>query len=246
MRRFWADRRLFFHGKTVLLKGDLFRHITKVCRIQKGESFLLLAGGAQKHRVRLISTGPSFGKALVEETFPLPPPPKPDIHLFLSLPRLKTADAVLEKAAELDVKSFQPFVSEFSFLKKNPAAFSEGKFKRWRSLADAAAAQSLRAAPLEIFPLKRFQDLSFSAEKTVLRLMAYEGGGAAPLDLKSLSRSSPSQIALFVGSEGGFSHQEAEFFQKKGGRLFSLGERILRVETACIAALSLLKHAFHH
>lgn len=242
MRRFWVDHS-FLRGDYFLLKGDLYRHIIQVCRIKKGESFELLSQGIQKYRVRLDSIHSSYGTALIEKTYPVPPPPKPEIHLALSLPRLKTADAILEKAVELGVKSFHPFVSEFSFF-KNTNSFSERKFKRWKNIVTTASAQTIRTELLEIFPLTNFKDLPVSKEVDIW--MAYEGMNYKMYDFGKIEKTQNKQIWLFIGSEGGFSPAEAEWISKeKGGRLFSLGEQILRVETACIMALTLLKYRYH-
>ena len=243
MRRFWVDRR-FLQGNHFTLQGDLYRHIVRVCRIKKGESFELLAEGVQKYQVRLVSTQSSQGLASIEKTYAVPPLPKPEIHLALSLPRLKTADAVLERVVELGVKAFHPFVSEFSFF-KSTASFSEKKYDRWRSIIAAACAQSVRTEPLEIHPLTEFKRLSIP--KDAKAWMAYEGLNHIPYfdDEVKLKEVLPSQVWLFIGSEGGFSKQEADFFSQNGGKLFSLGDQILRVETACLMALSLLKYHYH-
>lgn len=244
MRRFWVDRS-FLRGDHFLLKGDLYRHVTRICRIKKGESFELLSQGIQKYKVRLDSAYSSYGTALIEKTCPVARSPKPEIHLALSLPRLKTADAILEKAVELGVKSFHPFVSEFSFF-KNTNSFSDRKFKRWKNIVATASAQTIRTELLEIFPLTSFKDLPIP--KKVDIWMAYEGMNSKMYDFGKIEKTQnkPSGVWLFIGSEGGFSPAEAEWISKeKGGRLFSLGERILRVETACIMALALLKYRYH-
>ena len=242
MRRFWVDRR-FLQGNHFILQGDLYRHIAHVCRIRKGESFELLAEGVQRYQVRLVSTHSSQGLASIEKTYVVPPLPKPDIHLALSLPRLKTADAVLERAVELGVKAFHPFVSEFSFF-KSTASFSEKKYNRWKSIVTTACAQSVRTEILEISPLTEFAKLSVPKDAEVW--MAYEGSNEIPyFDEMDQKKEPPVQVWLFIGSEGGFSKQEADFFSQRLGRLFSLGDQILRVETACLMALSLLKYRYH-
>lgn len=245
MRRFWVDH-CFLQGNHFLLKGDLYRHIARVCRIKKGESFELLAEGIHKYQVRLDSVYSSYGLALIEKIYPVPPLPKPEIHLALSLPRLRTADAILEKAVELGVKAFHPFVSEFSFF-KNARSFSEQKLKRWKSIITTASAQSLRTELLEIFPLTDFKNLPIPMGEDIW--MAYEGKSSKMYGFDERAgekKNNPSEVWLFIGSEGGFSLAEAEWFSKeKGGRLFSLGEQILRVETACIMALALLKYRYH-
>lgn len=245
----------FLRKDHFLLKGDLYRHVTRVCRIKKGESFELLSEGIHKYQVRLDLVHSSYGTALIEKAYPVPPLPQPEIHLALSLPRLKTADAILEKAVELGVKAFHPFVSEFSFF-KNTRSFSEQKFKRWKNIVTTASAQTVRTELLKTYPLTNFKDLPLPKEGDIWMAyegmtdedMAYRGVNSEIYDFDKIQKTNcePSEVWLLIGSEGGFSPAEAEWISKeKGGRLFSLGERILRVETACIMALALLKYRYH-
>lgn len=244
MRRFWADRHCL-KGPHFVLAGDLFHHVVRVCRIRKGERFELLCQGLQKYQVQLDSVRSSNALALIEKTYPVPPLPKPELHLALSLPHLRIADKILASAVELGIRAFHPFVSEFSFF-KNADSVSGKKIQRWQSIANQAQAQSLRTEPLEICPVRDFKNLSLPENTPCW--MAYENlPGSFGLNEKDkdTTLNSLKEVWLFIGSEGGFSESEAQLFCSKGGRLFSLGEQILRVETACLTGLALLKYRYH-
>lgn len=96
------------------------------------------------------------------------------------------------------------------------------------------------------------QDLwqEFNPSEACRGLFAYEGNATAGIKskLQSIRAQEPNlkQFWIFVGSEGGFSQTEVELFQSKGLGSVTLGDQVLRVETACIALLAVLKYEFGH
>ena len=248
--RFWIDRACL-RGTEFLIKGQLYHHICQVCRIQKGEVFELFCEGLQKYQVSLQRVSASQAVAKILKVFPVPPLKTPYLHLALSVPRPSKLDFIVEKAVELGVKGFCPFVSELSWIKK-AKNFSASKSARLEKIACQSLALSGRTEPLKIHPLSPLKEIS--PPTRAIALMAYEGSSSdkqlplfadlADHQLAGLSPP-PSELWLFIGSEGGFSAEEARHFSLKQRHfLFSLGERILRVETACLFGLSILKQHF--
>ena len=242
MRRFWIDPSCHKNGEFIL-KGDLFHHVCHVSRIQKGEPFELLSGGQRKYKVELSAVSRFKATARVLEICPVPPLKTPYLHLALSLPRLHKVDSLLEKAVELEVKDFHPFVSRLSFF-KNPEQVPLTRGDRWRKIISQASVVSERSRLMTVHPVKRLKDIRIPKEH--LALMAYEGTDIGqPLKRILAVKGKFKEIWLFIGSEGGFSREEAEEFSKGGGEIVSFGDRILRVETACLAGLSILKYHYH-
>ena len=243
MMRFWIDRS-FLKNKKFLIKDSLYHHICRVCQIQKGELFELYCEGLQRYKVTLSSVSPSKALADVLEVHPVPPLKKPYLHLALSLPRLPKVSSLIEKAVELGVKEFHPFISTFSFLKK-PSKISLECQKRWSKIAEQNLALSGRTELMIIHPFCFFQEIRIP--KGDLAFIAYEGDNQGILLSEMLEKQSkPHAVWLFIGSEGGFSLEEIkEFSLKKKAFIFSMGEQILKVETACLFALSVLKYHYH-
>ena len=243
MRRFWIDRSCK-QDQEFILKDKLYHHICRVSRLQKGEIFELFAEGVQKYVVELTSVSSSQARAQILETHPVPLLPKPYIHLALSIPRLTKMDFILEKSVELGVKEIHPLFSELSFVKK-PDQISESRKRRWQTLQEMACAVSGRTEPLKVSVPCSFKDLEWPAKTQAL--MAFEGEQTTSLKqlLNHESCQSLEDIWIFIGSEGGFSQEEAEIFSKRNGKVFSLGNQILRVETACLMSLSILKYHYH-
>ena len=241
MLRFWIDQSCL-KNKEFLIKNSLYHHICQVCRMKKGDIFELYCEGSQKYKVILSSVFFKKAKASILETYPAPLLKKPYLHLVLSLPRLSKADFLIEKIAELGVKEFHPFISQLSFLKK-PSDLSFARQNRWKKIAEQSQALSGRTEPLIIHPLCQLREIKIP--KKDLALMAYEGKQGLKLSTILKKELKPPALWLFIGSEGGFSPEEAKAFSlREKAFVFSMGEQILRVETACLFGLSALK--FHY
>ena len=239
MPRFWIDRSCLREGR-FLIKGPLYHHICRVCRIKKGAPFELYCEGLQKYRVALSFISRSEARASILKAYPVPPLKNPRLRLALSLPRPAKMDSLIEKAVEMGVKEICPFVSAFSFLKK-PRQISPARESRWKKIARQSLAQSGRAEPLILKPCRFLQDIKIPKEEPAF--MAYEGENRRrPLPALLKKYPQPASVWLFIGSEGGFSAEEArEFCQRENSFAFSFGDQILKVETACLFGLSLLK-----
>ena len=242
MRRFWLDRSCLLDGE-FLIKGSSYHHIVTVSKIKKGEPFEVFVEGYQKYEAALTSISHSKATAKILSVKPASAIPKPYIHLAVSVPRFSKLDLIVEKSVELGIKEIHPFISELSFIRK-ASDFSESKHKRLNKIIESALAVSGRTEKPIFHQACTFQEIE--VPKNHLALMAYiqERDKSLKSVLNSLS-STPEQIWLFVGSEGGFTEEESVHFVKQGGHLFSLGEQILRVETACLLALSALKYHYH-
>jgi 16S rRNA (uracil1498-N3)-methyltransferase len=245
MRRYWIDKKDLFQQQ-VNFTGDVFHHIFDVCRQEVGSKFEVLGHGTNAFLVEVLSVGKKQAVAKVLETREIALLPKPHLVLALSVSRFPVMDAVVEKAVEMGVQRIQPFYSDFSFVRKADGV-SENKIERWKKIIVSATQQSGRGELMQISAPLGFEELgkSFNQNTNRMGLFAYEGH--ATLGIKSYLKSHANlqrleEIWLFVGSEGGFSQTEVQSFQKWSLQPVSLGDQILRVETACIASLAVLKY----
>lgn len=270
MRRFWVGEENIFSttsGTFFKIEGQLFHHVCEVCRYKKGDQVEFLTKNSGRYVVEIVErkTKVALARMLKKKSSPsLSSSSYPSFHLALSLARLSTMDAVIEKASELGVESFQPFISDFSFLKKKES-LSEARKKRWSRIAESACQQSNRTQPMKIHSPLFLEELwlkweSLKNKGGVGGVLAYEGecqrelgeilvspelAGSFSLPSSSSSLNSWTDfcdIWLFVGSEGGFSPLEVEGFSKRGLFPVSMGSLVLKVETACVALVSVMKH----
>lgn len=237
-----------FQGSEVEITGDVFHHIFDVCRQAQGSKFEVLGDGKKAHLVEVTSVSKKSATAQILESRDLPVPSKPHIVLALSVPRFPVMEAVVEKAVELGVHRIEPFFSDFSFVRKSQS-LPENKIDRWSKIIISATQQSGRG---DLMTIAEAQDLEallskFNRTGKTRGLFAYEG--SSTLSIKKALESPKGHLKenleefwVFVGSEGGFSHNEVEIFKHHGLESVTLGDQVLRVETACIALLAILKY----
>jgi 16S rRNA (uracil1498-N3)-methyltransferase len=146
---------------------------------------------------------------------------------------------------ELGVFEIRPFVSDFSFLRK-VSEISPARIARWEKLAQAATQQSGRGDVLSVRPAVTLEQLlkDFNQQPSTAGLFPYEGEAQVRLTqaIQEAKAKNPENLWLFVGSEGGFSPREVQIFGFNGLKPVSMGSQILRVETACVALVSIIKY----
>ena len=165
--------------------------------------------------------------------------PQIRIHLFQALPKGEKLDLVIQKSVECGVYDITPFESERCIVKFKADA-EERKRERRNKIALEAAKQSGRGIIPVVNTTLTFEQMLTEAKRSDAVIFCYEGEGTQPLGkiLPGIKKSGAGDIAVIVGSEGGFSVCEAEMAEKSGFFMAGLGKRILRTETAPLFALS--------
>ncbi len=243
-RRFYIDRHLV-QTNEVRIQGDLAHHIREVCRFNQGDQFELLPGDGRALLVEIVAVSSRELQTRIVSERVIPEPAGPRVVLCLSLPKLPKVDWIVEKCVELGVAEIRPFVSDYSFLRK-VAEVSPNRLQRWEKLVQAATQQSGRGDRMPLHLPVTLPALleEFNRKSQLAGLFLYEG--EAPLNLRealqSILSTGSKELWVFVGSEGGFSQSEVEAFASVGLRPVSLGAQILRVETACVAIVSIIKY----
>ena len=244
----------------VRLEGGDYRYLVSVRRLAPGEYFPALLPGGGEVSVRVLSVDNrtlvgeiSHNNCNREKHLPALPP----IILLQALPRSDKMDLIVRQAAEGGTAEIVPFVSEFSAAKitgadrqkiqdnqrlsDNHRLSDNPKLSRWRRIIREARQQSGSAVATEIHPPVSMDGLFSYWEQ-----MKTGKSGAAgllfhhlPLAQESLHGyldTYPETVAIAIGPEGGFSSAEAERFIAAGFRPFTIGENILRTETAALYA----------
>jgi len=159
--------------------------------------------------------------------------PPCSITLYQALPKGDKMDSIIQKAVECGVARIVPFESERCIVRYKPDAEPHKRARRQR-IADEAAKQCGRGILPEVGDTVSFEKVLQSAADAALTLFCYEGDGTVPIGalLSSHKLCAGQEIALIIGSEGGFSLREAEEARARGFAMTGLGPRILRTETA--------------
>lgn len=250
MKRFWVEKKHFYNDE-VTIEGDTYHHICDVCRQDVGSKFEILSDGmayfVELTRLNVVK-GKKSATAMIKEVREAPAPKKPYIHLAVSISKFQTMDTIVEKAVELGVHTLHPFVSEFSFIREKNSERLTEKLERWERIVKAATQQTGRGDLMKISSIFTLKELLGKMNQTdrSAGLFPYEGESeqTVSIAIKTMKAESPENIWLFVGSEGGFSHQEVAFFKENGLKSSTLGDQVLRVETACLSLVSILKYEF--
>lgn len=249
MRRYWIEAK-DRAGDVVVFRGETHHHIFDVCRQEVGSKFEVLTEDGKAALVEVTRADKKSAEARVLEERAIPPLKNPLIRIALAVPRFPVMDAVLEKAVELGVKTVQPVFSDFSFV-RTASSLSDGKIQRWDKIIRSATQQCGRGELMDLPQAVKLDELveSLNRKPGFAGLFAYEGSSVLSVrqalhGMKSKAPQGLDEVWLFVGSEGGFSDREVSLFKGLGLQPVTLGAQVLRVETACMALVSVLKYEF--
>jgi 16S rRNA (uracil1498-N3)-methyltransferase len=143
-------------------------------------------------------------------------------------------ELVLQKGVELGVTAFVPFISERCVARKESAA----KIERWRKIIQEAAEQSERLILPVLHPTISFDEACRSVKQPALLFWEEEKSTNLKQTLQNPPLKDAAVLNLFIGPEGGFPEHEKELAQQHGIAIARLGKRVLRAETAGLAAIS--------
>jgi 16S rRNA (uracil1498-N3)-methyltransferase len=266
MRKYWVTKDSI-QGDQVIFRDEVFHHIFDVCRQDVGFKFEILCGDQKAQLVEVISVSKKQATAKILSVREIPALPLPHIHFVLSVPRFNVMEDVVEKSVEMGIHSIHPCFSDFSFVRKS-SNLPESKIERWKKIVISATQQCGRGELMNISETTDLKNIlkDFNRTKGRMGLFAYEGQAALNIRdyLENLQKGNSegkhegdgttdqakefgktlTEVWVFVGSEGGFSVGEVQEFQAVGLQPVTLGEQVLRVETACITLAAILKYVF--
>ena len=224
-----ADGRAYIAGADAL-------HIAKALLMRPGEAQTLCDGKGTDFDGVLETVTDRQVTVRISASRPSQAEPTLAVTLYQGLPKGDKMDWIIQKAVELGVTAVVPVATRRSVARLEGKA--DKKQERWQRIAAEAAGQCGRGMlPSVERPLSWSQALSrLSGEPA---LVFYEGGGRP---LRELVTPSTRRLSVFVGPEGGFDPEEIDAIRRQGGGVATLGPRILRCETAPLAALTLLMH----
>lgn len=235
--------------ETFHLKGPEAFHLVKVLRVQPGQSVTLFDGRGSRFEgvvESVLEDGSVTGK--ITQRISGPTRAGAEVHLYMGLLKSSHWDFVLEKGTELGAASFTPITTPRTvvLLREERA---KAKQERWDRVIMAAAKQCQRASLPKVQAPAEFRDAikACTGRDGSVTALAWEGmcGSAAHETLSPVLRAATQTqpvVNLFIGPEGGFSDNEVELARTLGAVVFGLGPRILRAETAAMAALAAIQY----
>jgi len=242
MPTFFVERRNI-EGDTALLSGTEAGHMLRSLRLSVGDSFYAFDEEGNRYRMRILEATSRSLRAEVLETAPPEPPPDVEITLLVGLPKADKMDFILEKATELGCSRVVPFRSSRT-IPRLDGREARRKILRWERVALAAAKQCGSGRVPEIPGLVSFPEAIAIGARSAGRIVLYEGVGRFGLAQALAGMETADSVALLIGPEGGFSEEEVREAESAGFVRTGLGQRILRVETAALAAVAMVTYHF--
>lgn len=231
-------------GARVALPQDAAHHAVRVLRLGENDLVRLFNGDGCEYRARIVRFDKQGAVVLIESSTPLSCESVLNVLLVQGISSGERMDYTLQKSVELGVGAIQPIQAERSVVKLSGERMQK-RMHHWQSVVASACEQSGRNVVPEVRPVSGLTEwlggqasgVGRQASDKVLRIhLAPE----AELRLRDLEKPT-GQVVLAAGPEGGFSDNEQAALQQQGFVAVRLGPRILRTETAALAALAALQ-----
>lgn len=240
MNRFFVQPEDISDGLAVI-RGEDVKHIKLVLRMREGDALMLCDSANTEYSGRVRSIGDDQVSVELDDGKPCEAELAYTVTLLQGLPKAGKMETIVQKCVELGITDFIPAAAARSVVKLTAKEF-EKKRQRYQKVANESAKQARRGILPRVGELKSFYEIDYSAYDLVLLFYEEEQERSLKMALKELDHA-PQSVALVIGPEGGLEKEEVEHIQRQGGVCVSLGKRILRTETAGMAALAMLQYA---
>lgn len=230
-------------GREVLLPDQAGEHVARVLRLERGHPLILFNGDGCEYDATLATLAKRAVSAEIHAVRQVDRESSLKLTLAQGIARGEKMDWILQKATELGVVRIVPVVTERTEVKLDEER-AERRVAHWRSVIAGACEQSGRTRLPQIEAPQRLDRwLGGLADDGALRLALLPEGEAGLRQFPQMENSSFKEtgVLLCVGPEGGFSEQDAALLRHAAFHGLRLGPRILRTETAGLAALAALQ-----
>ncbi|WNR46367.1 16S rRNA (uracil(1498)-N(3))-methyltransferase [Paenibacillus roseipurpureus] len=236
-----------FHGdtNTVTIEGDDAHHLGRVMRAEVGDEVICSNGVDREVLVRITQLDKGIVTADIVEELAMDAEASVSVWIAQSLPKGDKMELIIQKGTEIGATRFLPFLSERTIVQYD-AKKEAKRTERWQKIAKEAAEQAHRNRVPQIEAVYTWKQLLQRAKEADVAWICYEkedGQQLKPAIQAALAAGQlgpGKQVVIAVGPEGGFTEQEIKQAEEAGFRSVSLGNRILRTETAAMVGLTCL------
>jgi len=227
-------------GATIVLPDSAASHLTRVLRLREGDACILFNGDGHDYAARLVSVGKRevvaevLSKSVVSNESPL------HLTLLQGIARGEKMDLILQKATELGVAGFVPVIAERTEVKLD-AERTTRRMAHWSSVIASACEQCGRARVPQLQVAAPLAQAVAGLDAGLAKLTLDPDG---ELSLVSVPAPPHNTIVIAIGPEGGWSPRDRQLLQAGGFEGLRLGPRVLRTETAGLAAIAALQARF--
>lgn len=233
MHRFFVSPECI-NQSAVVISGKQAYQIKEVLRLQTGDRITVLDNTGSLYKVNLINITRETVMGEVVETECCPNEPTVQITLYQALLKSDKFEMVLQKGTEIGISRFVPIICERSVAKVP----SNSRIERWQRILMESAEQSRRGIIPELEPPTDFRQVC--KEIDGFTLMPWEQEYNKGIKAAMIDNGANRIINIIVGPEGGFSHEEVQYAQSAEVIAVTLGNRILRAETAGLVTATIV------
>ncbi len=224
-------------GETLYLSEAPSRHVQQVLRLGVGAVLTLFNGDGRDYTAEIIALGRRTTQVRIDQISPRQPAPPLAITLALGIARGERMDFALQKAVELGVSTLVPLVTARTVVKLNDQRRTKRQH-HWQGVIISACEQSGRCDLPQLLPMMTLEEWLHQAQAPADCLLLDPQGTQT---LNQLAAPQAAQIGLLIGPEGGLTPEERSIAYAHGCLGVRLGPRILRAETAPLAAIAALQ-----
>lgn len=242
MHRFYVGTENIEDNRIVITGSDV-NHIKNVLRLNKGEKIVICDGQGQDYYCIIDNVAKEQVIAVIEDKQKANTELRTKIYLFQGLPKKDKMEFIVQKAVELGVYEIVPVKMKRTIVKIDNEKKERTKLNRWQTIANEASKQSRRGILPNVHEIVSYKEAIDMAKELEYVILPYELAEDMEYTRKSIEEASKcSSIGIFIGPEGGFDEEEVSFAKEIGIKTITLGNRILRTETAGLTALAMLMY----
>lgn len=225
------------------ITGEDAKHIAKVLRMKVGDELTVCDTKGRDYDCMIEEIGAGEVRLKVLSVAPSQSEPDVRVHLYQAMPKADKMETIIQKAVELGAASITPVMTR-RCVSRPDAKSMDKKLVRYNRIALEAAKQCGRGVVPPVLPLLELPQALEQMQRTGCPILFYENAIAPAKQViaKAMESGKELEIAVLIGAEGGFDEDEVALAMEYGCHVLSLGKRILRCETAPLAALTILMY----
>lgn len=240
-RRFYAAPEDII-DTTVSLSVDETHHLTRVLRLKPGDEIFVFDGRGREYRCGFLALVGNRARLQIKEALTAGVESPLRLTLAQALAKGEKFDFIVQKATELGVSRIAPLVTEHTDVKLREEQTGK-RLERWQRISLEALKQSGRRSLVEISAPATLAEFLNADRLSPRSTFVFSERGGAVIDEALAGLTSATEVCVLVGPEGGWSDAELRLLDERGVKGVTLGPRVLRTETAALAAVTLVQHA---
>lgn len=236
LKRFFVDK-LNLINDIVTIDDVEHNHLSNVLRLKVGDNVIVVMNDDFDYECQIIEITKKYTKLKILNKSPNIYNPKVNVTFYQGIIKGDNMPLVVQKLNELGISTLVPVTSKYTV-----ALGGKNLVNKLQSTANQSVKQCRRSKPIKIENILDIKEIVKDFDKYDVVLLAYELEDCNTMQSILHGLNKPQNVAVIIGSEGGFSEDEVEYLVSYGAKSITLGNRILRAETASIAVASALMY----